>query len=633
MKKAISMMLATAMAATCLAGCGSAASSGAAASSEAASSEATSAATSEASTGEKTFENNELNIAVFEGGYGSAYWDEIIKRFEDAYPGVTVNMQISPKIGDIIRPQIVAGNVPDFISMNDNDSTGLISSMVKEHALMDLSDVFEEGGIDDDTPLKDQVIDGLLDSAKCSPYGDGKIYIAPFDASPMGLVYNKTLFEENGWETPVTWDDFFELGDKAKEKGIALFTYQGIYPGYLESMLWPALASATGIDNMKAIASYTPGSLSSDEALKVFQNMAKIGTDGYLMDGTVALNHTQSQTDMMMNKALFIPNGNWMEGEMADAPRADGFEFGLTCAPVLDDGETRYVMSSVEQFEIPANAKNPELAKEFLRFLYTEDSVKLFAEKANGIYALKKANEMVKGIVTDGVYNMNDIYQLADYPAHTLYETIPHFHDTPKRFADFQRAVVEDRMGRVAQVQREIEFVRAREADYHVMVDLLAAGKLPLRVTHNDTKLNNILFDKTTGEGLCVIDLDTVMPGLAANDFGDSIRFGANHCAEDEADLSKVNFSMELFEIYTKGFLQAAGEAFTPLEKQTLPWGAKLMTMECGMRFLADYLEGDHYFHINYETQNLNRARTQFKLTADMEQNWDAMQKVIEKYC
>ena len=202
-----------------------------------------------------------------------------------------------------------------------------------------------------------------------------------------------------------------------------------------------------------------------------------------------------------------------------------------------------------------------------------------------------------------------------------------------KRFVDFQRAVAEDRMGRAAQVQREIEFVRAREAEYHVMVDLLAAGKLPLRVTHNDTKLNNILFDKTTGEGLCVIDLDTVMPGLAANDFGDSIRFGANHCAEDEADLSKVNFSMELFEIYTKGFLQAAGETFTPLEKQTLPWGAKLMTMECGMRFLADYLEGDHYFHINYETQNLNRARTQFKLTADMERNWDAMQKVIEKYC
>ena len=186
-------------------------------------------------------------------------------------------------------------------------------------------------------------------------------------------------------------------------------------------------------------------------------------------------------------------------------------------------------------------------------------------------------------------------------------------------------------MGRAAQVQREIEVVRAREAEYHVMVDLLAAGKLPLRVTHNDTKLNNILFDKTTGEGLCVIDLDTVMPGLAANDFGDSIRFGANHCAEDEADLSKVNFSMELFEIYTKGFLQAAGEAFTPLEKQTLPWGAKLMTMECGMRFLADYLQGDVYFKIARENHNLDRCRTQLKLVEDMEAKWDQMQEIVQK--
>ena len=223
--------------------------------------------------------------------------------------------------------------------------------------------------------------------------------------------------------------------------------------------------------------------------------------------------------------------------------------------------------------------------------------------------------------------------QLADYPASTLHETIARFHDTPNRYANFEKALAADALGRAKNITSEIEFIHAREQDCHVLLDQLAAGEIPLRVTHNDTKLNNILFDKTTGEGLCVIDLDTVMPGLAANDFGDSIRFGANHCAEDEPDLSKVNFSIELFEIYTKGFLQAAGEAFTPLEKQTLPWGAKLMTMECGMRFLADYLEGDHYFHINYETQNLNRARTQFKLTSDMEKNWDAMQKIIEKYC
>lgn len=186
-----------------------------------------------------------------------------------------------------------------------------------------------------------------------------------------------------------------------------------------------------------------------------------------------------------------------------------------------------------------------------------------FVENTVCLQQVQSAEDFYQSAVAFGNFQ----HQLAEYPAHTLHETIPHFHDTPKRFADFQCAVAEDRMGRAAQVQREIEFVRAREAEYHVMVDLLAAGKLPLRVTHNDTKLNNILFDKTTGEGLCVIDLDTVMPGLAANDFGDSIRFGANHCAEDEADLTKVNFSMELFEIYTKGFLQAAGEIVHPAGK------------------------------------------------------------------
>lgn len=405
MKKLACLALALALSLTALVGCG-----GAPASKPASGPASTVSAPASEADGEKNFEGQELNIAIFEGGYGPDYWNEIVASFEEAY-GVTVNMQISPTIGDIIRPQIVAGNVPDFISMNDNDTSGLISSLIRENALMDITDVFEGPGLEDTSPLKDQVLDGVLDTAKCSPYGDGKVYLAPFNASPLGLVYNKTLFEENNWELPETWDEFFALGDQAKEQGIALMTYPGLYPGYMESLLWPAIASAAGIDTAMDISNYVPGSFSSPEVMAVLENIQKISTGGYLMDGSVALNHTQSQTEMMMNKAVFIPNGNWMEGEMADAPRADGFEFGLTCAPVLDDGETRYVMSSVEQFEIPANAKNPELAKEFLRFLYTEDSVKLFAEKANGIYALKKANEMVKGIVTDGVYNMNDIYQ------------------------------------------------------------------------------------------------------------------------------------------------------------------------------------------------------------------------------
>ena len=222
---------------------------------------------------------------------------------------------------------------------------------------------------------------------------------------------------------------------------------------------------------------------------------------------------------------------------------------------------------------------------------------------------------------------------LSQFPAETLYETIPEFHNTIYRYGTFRETLAADPCGRAAGVRQDIDFILRREESAGVLQRMRESGELPLRVTHNDTKLNNVLLDKKTRKSLCVLDLDTVMPGLSLYDFGDSIRFGAATAAEDEADLSKMGLDLHLFEIYTKGFLQAAGEAFTPLEKQTLPWGAKLMTIECGMRFLADYLEGDHYFHINYEQQNLNRARTQFKLTADMERNWDAMQKVIEKYC
>ena len=220
--------------------------------------------------------------------------------------------------------------------------------------------------------------------------------------------------------------------------------------------------------------------------------------------------------------------------------------------------------------------------------------------------------------------------RLARYPVEKLHETIPRFHDTPKRLADLESAVRRDPFGRAEAVRREIEFVCARRDDCRYMTDLLAAGKLPLRVTHNDTKLNNVLLDSATGKGICVIDLDTVMPGLVANDFGDSIRFGANDCAEDEPDTSKVHFSLPLYEAYTHSFLQVVGEALTPLERETLPWGARLMTLECGMRFLADYLEGDHYFHIQRPAQNLDRARTQFKLVADMEDNWSDLLRAVQ---
>ncbi|MBQ7547989.1 MAG: aminoglycoside phosphotransferase family protein [Clostridia bacterium] len=214
---------------------------------------------------------------------------------------------------------------------------------------------------------------------------------------------------------------------------------------------------------------------------------------------------------------------------------------------------------------------------------------------------------------------------LADYPSDSLHETIPNFHNTVSRFADFMAAVEADAVGRAATAQPEIDFVRAREKDTHVLVDLLRDGKLPLRVTHNDTKLNNVLFDNTTKEGLCVVDLDTVMPGLSLYDFGDSIRFGANTAAEDEPDVAKVSLSLPLYNAYARGYLSAAGQSLTPTEIAYLPFSAKLMTLECGMRFLTDYLQGDTYFRTTYPTHNLVRCRTQFALVADIEKKMSQM--------
>lgn len=221
---------------------------------------------------------------------------------------------------------------------------------------------------------------------------------------------------------------------------------------------------------------------------------------------------------------------------------------------------------------------------------------------------------------------------LAEFPADTLHETIEGFHDTKARFAVFKKAVEEDKMGRAASVQKEIAFVLAREdvADY--FGDLQAKGELPLRVTHNDTKLNNIMIDNESGKGICVIDLDTVMPGLVMNDFGDSIRFGASTAAEDEQDLNKVSLNIELFELYAKGFIEGCGGRLTEKEIELMPMGAKVMTFECGMRFLTDYLQGDTYFKIHREHHNLDRCRTQFKLVEDMENKWYTMQKIIKKY-
>ena len=289
--------------------------------------------------------------------------------------------------------------------------------------------------------------------------------------------------------------------------------------------------------------------------------------------------------------------------------------------------------------KIIENGGDPD--RETLNVIRTVDDMPYFVDSEGEYWRSYKF--ITDATSYDQVESPEDFYQsavafgnfqrlLAEYPAETLHETIEGFHDTKARFQVFKKAVEDDVCGRAASVQKEIQFVLEHEHLANVFADLLEKKEIPLRVKHNDTKLNNIMIDNKTRKGICVIDLDTVMPGLAMNDFGDSIRFGASTATEDEQDLSKVSCDMELFDLYAKGFIEGCGGKLTEKEIDLMPTGAMVMTFECGMRFLTDYLQGDTYFKIHRENHNLDRCRTQFKLVKDMEAKWDTMREIIDKY-
>lgn len=222
---------------------------------------------------------------------------------------------------------------------------------------------------------------------------------------------------------------------------------------------------------------------------------------------------------------------------------------------------------------------------------------------------------------------------LDDFDASVLYETIPNFHNTPVRYENFKKAVSENKSGRLQECQNEVKFVNDRADTYDRIVKAMNEGSVPLRVTHNDTKLNNILMDPESAKGKAVIDLDTVMPGSMLYDFGDSIRFGASTAAEDEKDLDKVNFDIDLFKAYAEGFLSALKDKITEKEKELLPYSAYLMTIECGMRFLSDFIDGDTYFATKYPEHNLVRCRTQFKLAKQMQEREAEMLEIVNEIC
>ena len=346
------------------------------------------------------------------------------------------------------------------------------------------------------------------------------------------------------------------------------------------------------------------------------------------------------------------------EGEISAEPYGNGHINDTLCVTVTAaQGQRRFIMQRVNRyvFQKPEEViRNIEQVTEYLRGVIAaeggdpqRETLTLVRTKDGKSFTYDEEGELwrmylfIEDTISRDLPDTTELFalsgeafgrfqrQMGGFPAASLVESIPDFHNTPARYAQLMDAVARNAAGRLGEVEEELAFCRAREKDTHALLDALAAGEIPLRVTHNDTKLNNVLLDARTGRGVCVIDLDTVMPGLAAYDFGDSIRFGANTAEEDERDLSKVQFSLPMYEAFTRGFLSEAGQVMGRREIELLPMGARLMTLECGMRFLADHLNGDKYFRIHRPGHNLDRARTQFALVRHMEENWDAMLDVV----
>lgn len=287
--------------------------------------------------------------------------------------------------------------------------------------------------------------------------------------------------------------------------------------------------------------------------------------------------------------------------------------------------------------QIALDGGNPQ--RETLTFLYTKDNAPYYRDEDGNCwraynfiancYTCDQVDDAVKAERSGKAFGR---FQglLSEYPVDNLFETIPNFHNTPVRYEAFKEAVANDTMGRLASCKDEVEFALSREKDASKLTDMIKSGDLPVRVTHNDTKINNVLFDSITNEAFCVIDLDTIMPGLSLYDFGDAIRAGGVTADENEKNLSKYNLSLDLYEGFVKGFLSQSAKALTQNEVDNLAFSAKLMALECGVRFLTDYLSGDTYFKTEYPEHNLVRTRTQFKLVREVENNLERMNKLTE---
>ena len=404
-KKIFAALLAAAMMTSVMTGCGNTgAGSGSDSSTGDAGSESSSAAESTSQTEESQesadssaeVEEQVLKVAAFEGGYGAEMWSEVAAAFENSHPGVTVELTVDKKLEDVISPGMKAGDYPDVVHLATGREAALTETLTKENALLPLTDVLDMTVPGENVTVKDKVVPGFLDTLATNPYGDGVTYYAPMFYSPCGLFYNAGLFKEKNWEVPTTWEEMWALGDKAKEEGIALFTYPTT--GYFDAFTYATLSSAGGPDFFNKCMTYEDGIWESENATKVFSLIEKLGQ--YTEETTVANanndNFTKNQQLILDNKAIFCPNGTWLPEEMKDAPRADGFEWGFMAIPAVNDGGAGCSFCWFEQMWIPAAAENQDMAKEFVAYMYSDEAAQIFA-KSGAIQPITGVSDYLEG--------------------------------------------------------------------------------------------------------------------------------------------------------------------------------------------------------------------------------------------
>lgn len=320
-----------------------------------------------------------LKVAALEGGYGVQMYEDVVAAYAEVNPDVTIELQTSKSIEDEITPGMKAGQYPDLVVLGQGRQAALTETLIKDRALTDLSDVLTTTVPGEDVTVGDKLIDGVVGNLNTDPYGDGSTYLMPMYYAPTGLVFDQGLFDAQGWTVPTTWDEMFALGDAAQAEGISLFTYPTA--GYLDSYFFSLLAAVGGEDFYADVMTYAEGVWETDEAAEAIDLTARLleyaapTTVGYANEQ----DFTKNQQQILDRETVFMPNGTWIAGEMADAPRADGFTWGLTPLPAVEEGGDRYLTTSVESAWIPAEAKNADAAQEFLAYLYSDEAAEIFA--------------------------------------------------------------------------------------------------------------------------------------------------------------------------------------------------------------------------------------------------------------